>query len=246
MRLQKYMAQCGVASRRASEEIIQQGRVSVNGDVIDYMGFEVEPEKDKVEVDGILIKPESKKYYIILNKPKGYVTTVNDEFDRPTVMELVGDVHARIYPVGRLDYDTAGLLIMTNDGDFANTVTHPSHTVSKAYIAQLDTMPDADSLNTLRQGVLLDGKLTAPARVEVLKPTKRGCEIKVTIHEGRNRQVRRMFEAIGSNVVSLKRISIGNITLGNLPEGKWRHLNDAERQRLMGKGKKSSPVRKKR
>lgn len=238
MRLQKFMAQCGVASRRASEEIIARGRVSVNGEVIDYMGYEVDPDCDSVEVDGVKIQPEAKKYYILLNKPKGYVTTVSDEFDRPTVMELVRDVHARIYPVGRLDYDTAGLLIMTNDGDFANILTHPSHAVNKAYIAQLDALPDADSLNVLRNGVLLDGKLTSPAKVEVLKPTKRGCEIKVTIHEGRNRQVRRMFEAIGATVVSLKRISVGNVTLGNLPEGKWRHLNDAERQKLVGRGSK--------
>lgn len=238
MRLQKFMAQCGVASRRASEEIIAQGRVSVNGETIDYMGFEVDPDRDIVMVDGLKIQPEAKKYYILLHKPKGYVTTVSDEFDRPTVMELVRDVHARIYPVGRLDYDTSGLLIMTNDGDFANILTHPSHAVNKAYIAQLDSLPDSDALNTLRNGVLLDGKLTAQAKVEVLKPTKRGCEIKVTIHEGRNRQVRRMFEAIGATVTSLKRISVGNVTLGNLPEGKWRHLNDAERQKLMGRGSK--------
>ena len=238
------MAMCGVASRRASEERILKGRVQVNGEIIDYMGFEVDEDNDVVEVDGVVIKPETKKYYILLNKPKGYVTTVSDEFDRPTVMELVRDVHARIYPVGRLDYDTAGLLIMTNDGEFANVLTHPSHSVNKGYIAQLNTMPDQDSLNTLRNGVLLDGKLTSPAKVEVLKPGKRGVEIKVTIHEGRNRQVRRMFEAIGAEVVSLKRISVGNVTLGNLPEGKWRHLNDAERQRLMGRGKKNTPKRK--
>ena len=216
----------------------------VNGDVVDYMGCEVDPDSDIVEVDGVRIQPEAKKYYILLNKPKGYVTTVSDEFDRPTVMELVRDVHARIYPVGRLDYDTAGLLIMTNDGDFANILTHPRHAVNKAYIAQLNNLPDSESLNMLRNGVMLDGKVTAPAKVEVLTPSKHGCEIKVTIHEGRNRQVRRMFEAIGATVISLKRISVGNVTLGNLPEGKWRHLNDAERHRLVGKGSKKKPERK--
>lgn len=233
------MAQCGVASRRASEQIILQGRVTVNGELIDYMGYEVDPDRDKVEIDGEEIKPEAKKFYILLNKPKGYVTTVKDEFDRPTVMELVGDVHARIYPVGRLDYDTSGLLIMTNDGEFANILTHPSHSVDKGYIATLNTMPDSDAIKQLREGIELDGKLTAPAKVEILKPLKRNCEIKVTIHEGRNRQVRRMFEAVGAEVVSLKRISVGNVTLGNLPEGKWRHLNDAERHKLIGKGKKN-------
>lgn len=246
MRLQKYMALCGVASRRASEEIIARGRVCVNDEVIDYMGYEVDEDNDIVSVDGVVIKPEAKKYYILLNKPKGYVTTVSDEFDRPTVMELVKDVHARIYPVGRLDYDTAGLLIMTNDGEFANVLTHPSHAVNKGYIAKLNTMPDSDAIKRLREGVLLDGKLTAPAKVEVLNPSKHGCEIKVTIHEGRNRQVRRMFEAVGVEVTALKRISVGNVTLGNLPEGKWRHLNDAERQKLMGRGKKSGAKPKKR
>ncbi|MBQ8003122.1 MAG: rRNA pseudouridine synthase [Clostridia bacterium] len=233
------MALCGVTSRRASEEIILKGRVMVNGETVDYMGCEVDPDYDTVEVDGIVIKPEAKKYYILLNKPKGYVTTVSDEFDRPTVMELVKDVHARIYPVGRLDYDTAGLLIMTNDGDFANVLTHPSHAVNKGYIAKLNNLPDNDALKRLREGVELDGRLTSPAKVEVLNPSKHGCEIKITIHEGRNRQVRRMFEAVGAEVTSLKRISVGNVTLGNLPEGKWRHLNDAERQRLMGRGKKN-------
>lgn len=238
------MALCGIASRRGSEEIIARGRVRVNGKIIDYMGHEIDPDSDTVEVDGALIKPEPKKYYILLNKPKGYVTTVSDEFDRPTVMELVKDVHARIYPVGRLDYDTSGLLIMTNDGEFANILTHPSHSVNKAYIAKLNNLPDNESLNKLRNGLTLDGKLTSPARVEVLQPAKHGCEIKVTIHEGRNRQVRRMFEAIGAEVISLKRISVGNVTLGNLPEGKWRHLNDAERQRLMGKQKKNASLKK--
>ncbi len=233
------MAQCGVASRRASERIILQGRVTVNGELIDYMGYEVDPDRDKVEIDGEEIKPEAKKYYILLNKPKGYVTTVKDEFDRPTVMELVRDVHARIYPVGRLDYDTSGLLIMTNDGEFANILTHPSHSVEKGYIATLNTMPDSEAIKQLRAGIELDGKLTAPAKVEILKPLKRNCEIKVTIHEGRNRQVRRMFEAVGAEVVSLKRISVGGVTLGNLPEGKWRSLNDAERHKLIGKGKKN-------
>lgn len=239
MRLQKFMAQCGVASRRASEEIISQGRVMVNGELVDYMGCEVDPDADLVEVDGERIKPEAKKYYIMLNKPKGYVTTVNDEFDRATVMELVKDVHARIYPVGRLDYDTEGLLLLTNDGDFANKLTHPSNETEKGYIARIDASLDRDALKSLREGVTLDdGSLTAPARVEIMKVLKHGCEVKVTIHEGKNRQVRRMFEAVGANVYSLKRISIGNLTLGNLPEGKWRHLNDAEKNRLLGSAKR--------
>ncbi|MCD8049854.1 MAG: rRNA pseudouridine synthase [Clostridia bacterium] len=232
------MAQCGVASRRASEQIILQGRVEVNGEIIDYMGFEVDEDRDEVLLDGEPIKPEAKKYYIMLNKPKGYVTTVSDDCGRKTVMDLTKDVHARIYPVGRLDYDTSGLLLMTNDGEFANILTHPSHVVDKCYIAQLNYLPDAAALDTLRKGVELDGQKTAPAKVQVLKPLKRGCEIKITIHEGKNRQIRRMFETVGAEVISLKRISVGSITLGNLPEGKWRHLNDAERKRLMGKQKK--------
>lgn len=234
MRLQKYIAMCGVASRRGAEKLIESGRVLVNGGLVDYMGCEVDENKDEVCVDGKVIAPEKKLYYIALHKPKNYVTTVSDDLDRPTVMELVKDINARIYPVGRLDFDTAGLLIMTNDGAFANAVTHPSHSVDKAYIARIDRPLEKSEEQLLRCGVEIDGKKTAPAKVEQLPAAKRIYEVKITIHEGRNRQVRKMLDAVGVEVLSLKRIAVGGVTLGNLPEGKWRHLKQVEVDKLRG------------
>ena len=236
MRLQKYIAMCGVASRRNAEKLIESGRVLVNGSLVDYMGCEVDENTDEVSVDGKVITPEKKLYYIALNKPRNYVTTVSDEFDRPTVMELVHDIDARIYPVGRLDFDTSGLLIMTNDGSFANAVTHPSHAVDKAYIARINRPLEKGEEILLRKGVEIDGRLTAPAKVESL-PSSKIIEVKITIHEGRNRQVRKMLEAVGVEVLSLKRIAIGGVTLGNLPEGKWRHLKEVEINKLRGRKK---------
>lgn len=237
MRLQKYIAECGIASRRSAEKIIESGRVYVNGELVDYMGCVIDPDRDVVEVDGRVIELENKKYYIMLNKPKNYVTTVSDDLGRPTVMQLVSDINARIYPVGRLDFDTTGLLIMTNDGEFANILTHPRHVVNKAYIARIDKPLDENQLERLRNGIELDGVMTSPAKAENIKRPQKGFEVKITIHEGKNRQVRRMLDAVGANVMSLKRISVGSVTLGNLPEGKWRKLSDAEINKLRGKGK---------
>ena len=237
MRLQKFIAECGIASRRNAEKIIESGRVRVNGEIVDYMGCVIDPDCDVVEVDGRVIETESKKYYIMLHKPKNYVTTVSDDLGRPTVMELVRDINARIYPVGRLDFDTTGLLIMTNDGDFANILTHPRHVVNKTYIARIDRPLSEDELARLQSGIDLDGVKTAPAKAENIKRPQKGYEVKITIHEGKNRPVRRMLDAVGVNVMSLKRISVGSLTLGNLPEGKWRRLADAEINKLRGKGK---------
>ena len=237
MRLQKFIAECGIASRRNAEKIIEDGRVRVNGEIVDFMGCVIDPDCDVVEVDGRVIKAEGKKYYIMLHKPKNYVTTVSDDLGRPTVMELVRDINARIYPVGRLDFDTTGLLIMTNDGDFANILTHPKHDVNKTYIARIDRPLSEDELEKLQKGIDLDGVKTAPAKAENIKRPQKGYEVKITIHEGRNRQVRRMLDAVGVNVMSLKRISVGSLTLGNLPEGKWRRLSDAEINKLRGKSK---------
>ena len=237
MRLQKFIAECGIASRRNAEKIIESGRVTVNGELVDYMGCVINPEEDVVEIDGRVIEPENKKYYIVLNKPKNYVTTVSDDLGRPTVMQLVSDINARIYPVGRLDFDTTGLLIMTNDGEFANILTHPKHVVNKTYIARIDKPLDENQLDRLRNGIDLDGVLTSPAKAENIKRPLKGFEVKITIHEGKNRQVRRMLDAVGANVMSLKRISVGSLTLGNLPEGKWRRLSDAEINKLRGKTK---------
>lgn len=237
MRLQKYIAMCGVASRRAAEKLIESGRVLVNGSLVDYMGCEVDENKDEVSVDGKVITPEKKLYYIALNKPKNCVTTVSDDLDRPTVMELVQDIGARIYPVGRLDFDTSGLLIMTNDGAFANAVTHPARRVDKAYIARISRPLEKGEEALLRSGVEIDGRKTAPAKVEQLLSSKKIYEVKITIHEGRNRQIRKMLEAVGVDVLALKRIAVGGVTLGNLPEGKWRHLKQVEVDKLRGKKK---------
>ena len=230
VRLQKYIAMCGVASRRAAEEMIKDGKVKVNGNKITEQGVKVEIGADKVFVNGKEIKPVNKDYYIMLNKPAGYVTTVKDQFDRPTVIDLLGEeITARVFPVGRLDYETEGLLIMTNDGDFTYKVTQPKHNIDKTYIAVIKGGISIKGLAMLRQGVKLDdGFVTSPAQVEMLNADNGHTVIKITIHEGKNRQVRRMFEAVGCKVVELQRISIGKVELGNLPLGRWRYLTSHE------------------
>ena len=224
IRLQKFMADCGVASRRKCEEIISQGKVKVNGVVVREMGTKV-TDNDEVIVNGQLIKKVTKKYYIALNKPVGYITTVSDEFDRPTVMNLVEDeILTRLYPVGRLDFDTEGLLIMTNDGDLTFKLTHPKHVVFKTYVATLNEVPHPKDIERLKKGVVIDGKKTQQPKVNWLKDNV----VEISISEGRNRQVRKMFEAIGYEVVNLQRIAIGNLILGNIPLGRWRHLSNHE------------------
>lgn len=224
IRLQKFMADCGVASRRKCEEIILQGKVKVNGIKVTELGTKV-TEADEVSVNGEIIKKVFKKIYIAMNKPIGYITSVSDEFDRPTVINLVEDeIFTRVYPVGRLDFDTEGLLIMTNDGDLTFKLTHPKHTVYKTYVATLNDVPHPRDIEKLKKGVIIDGKKTQQPKVDWLKDNI----VEISISEGRNRQVRKMFEAIGYEVVNLKRISIGNLVLGNIPLGRWRHLSNAE------------------
>ncbi|RKD34537.1 pseudouridine synthase [Thermohalobacter berrensis] len=228
MRLQKFMAKCGVASRRKSEKIILDGRVKVNGKVITELGYKVNPDKDIVKVDNRLIKLEDEKVYIALNKPVGYVTTVSDQFNRPTVIDLIKGVKQRIYPIGRLDYDTSGLLILTNDGDLTYKLTHPKHEVVKTYIAQIKGIPNEVELKKFREGIEIDGRITAKAKIKVLKKYNSTSIVEIQIHEGRNRQIRKMCEKINHPVVKLKRIKIGNLILGNLKEGNWRYLNKSE------------------
>lgn len=230
VRLQKYIAMCGEASRRAAEVLISDGKVTVNGKKITEQGVKVEIGADKVAVSGKVIKPINKMYYIMLNKPIGYVSTVKDQFERPTVIDLLGnELNARVFPVGRLDYETEGLLLMTNDGDFTYRVTHPKHKIDKTYIAVLKGGISIKGLAQLRKGVRLDdGFVTSPAVVEMLDADNGHTTIKVTIHEGKNRQVRRMFEAVDAKVAELQRVSIGKVELGNLPLGRWRHLTSHE------------------
>ncbi len=229
VRLQKYIAMSGKASRRGAEQLIDEGRVKVNGEFIREQGVKVEIGCDRVEVDGELIKVNEKKIYIALNKPSGYVTTIKDQFDRPTVMDLVEkEIHTRVFPVGRLDYETEGLLLMTNDGEWANKVTHPGFESKKKYYAVLKGVLTIPELNKIRRGVVIDGRKTRPCECEILEIDMGMTLVEITIHEGRNRQVRKMFDAVGHTVKALKRESVGIIELGNLPEGRWRYLTSSE------------------
>lgn len=232
IRLQKYLAMCNVASRRGAEEMILQARVSINGTKCTTLGTKV-TENDTVCVDGIEIKPETQKYYIMLNKPTGYMTTVSDEKGRPTVMDLISDISKRVYPVGRLDCNTEGLLILSNDGDFTYKVTHPKHKLTKTYEVFVSGNAEKNALRKLEQGVWIDGKKTAPAVVDIVDYGKNSAVLSITIHEGRNRQVRKMCASVGFKVMGLKRVSEGGLTLGNLPLGRWRHLTDAEVKRIL-------------
>ena len=242
VRLQKFLADCGVAPRRGAEELIKKGRVSVNGEVVRVMGVQVDEDNDVVEFDGRQVKPQSKMIYIMLNKPEGFVTTVSDDKGRDTVMSLVSDIPARIYPVGRLDYDTEGLLLMTNDGDLTYKITHPKNNVEKTYVAEVSGNITMDTILQLRRGVMVDGVKTSPAKVEVTGATRYGTRLEITIHEGRNRQVRKMFEAVGCVVKKLKRTEEAGLKLGHVPLGRWRKLTESEVNMLkkIGTGKKSS------
>ena len=229
VRLQKYIAMSGRASRRGAEQLIEEGRIKVNGKRITEQGVKVEIGCDKVELDDELLKVTEKKVYIALNKPAGYVTTVKDQFDRPTVMDLIEkEIHMRVFPVGRLDYDTEGLLLMTNDGDWANKVIHPRFESNKRYYAVLKGVLTIPELNRIRRGVVIDGKKTKPCECEILEIDMGMTLVEITIHEGRNRQIRKMFEAVGHIVKALKRESVGIVELGNLPEGRWRYLTARE------------------
>ena len=228
VRLQKYLADSGVASRRASEKLIASGRVAVNGEIVREMGVQIDENYDVVTFDGEIVKNNAKKEYIMLNKPVGFITTVSDDKDRPTVMELVSDISTRIYPVGRLDYDTEGLLLLTNDGDLTYRITHPKHDIAKTYVAEVTGDVSMDTIIQLRRGVVIDGKKTSPAEVEIVGATQYGTKIEITIHEGRNRQVRKMFEALGCIVKRLRRTKEAGLNLGHLPLGKWRKLSESE------------------
>ncbi|MBQ6906906.1 MAG: rRNA pseudouridine synthase [Clostridia bacterium] len=223
-RLQKYMADCGIASRRKCEELILGGMVKINDKVVTELGKKVN-DKDVVKYNDEIIKPTAKKIYIALNKPVGYVSTVSDQFGRNTVINLVEDeIFTRLYPIGRLDYDTEGLILLTNDGEITYKLTHPKHNVYKTYIAVLNNVPQPNDIEKLKKGVYIEGKKTNPAKLNWIKDNI----VEISISEGRNRQVRKMFAAVGYKVENLKRISIGNILLGNIPLGRWRHLTKAE------------------
>ena len=227
-RLQKVLAHAGVSSRRSAERLIIEGRVSVNGSIVAELGTKVDPARDAIKVDGKRIAaPPRGHTYLALNKPRGVVTTLSDPEGRPTVKDYLRGVKARVYPVGRLDFNSEGLLILTDDGGLARDLMHPSRGVEKTYLAKVKGQPDAEVLLRLSRGIPLDGRRTGPARVRIVRRSDNAW-IEITIGEGRNRQVRRMFQAIGHPVQRLRRMGYGGIDLGRLPVGQVRALSDAE------------------
>lgn len=229
VRLQKYIAMCGAASRRAAEKLISDGKVRVNGKTIRELGTKVEIGADNVDLNGEPLKVSGKMYYIMLNKPVGYVSSAKDQFDRPTVIDIIKeDLNARVFPVGRLDYETEGMLLLTNDGDFTYRVTHPKFHMEKTYIAVLKGGITIRALSALRRGVDIGGFVTSPAKVEIIDAEAGKTMIEIVIHEGKNRQVRRMLEAVGCKLEYLQRTKIGRVELGNLPLGRWRYLTSHE------------------
>lgn len=231
MRLQKYLALCGVASRRTAEKLIAEGHVSVDGNPITEMGIQVEIGQD-VRVDGKLVTPEPEKCYIMYHKPAGEVTTASDPEGRATVLDKFRDFPVRLYPVGRLDYDSEGLLLLTNDGDLTERMLHPSQEVEKTYLTRVSNELTPAEARRLESGVMVDGRKTARAKVKILGCKNLYTDILVTIHEGRNRQVRKMVEQVGHQVVMLRRIRFGPLKLGELPRGMWRELTAEELREL--------------
>ena len=227
MRLQKYLASCGVASRRAAEKLIAEGHVTVDGQKITEMGVQVEDDQ-VICVDGKRVRPEGEKHYIIYHKPAGEVTTVSDPEGRATVLDRFRDYPVRLYPVGRLDYDSEGLLLLTNDGDLTERMLHPSMEVDKTYLARVSNQVTPEEARQLERGVMVDGRKTARAKVHILSVQNLFTDMIITIHEGRNRQVRKMVEQIGHQVVMLRRIRFGPLKLGELPRGMWRPLTQEE------------------
>jgi 23S rRNA pseudouridine2605 synthase len=227
-RLQKVLAKAGIASRRGAEKLIRQGKVRVDGKVVTEMGTKVDPGTQAIECEGIALSSQEKKVYVLLHKPSGYLSTVDDPQGRPIVTDLLKNIKERVYPVGRLDLDTEGALLLTNDGELAQKILHPSHEVNKTYVAKVKGLPGKKKLDALSKGIELEGRKTWPADIEVLNTKVQSAIIRIIIHEGRKRQVRKMFEAIGHPVLELKRIAYGQLELGELRSGKYRFLTPAD------------------
>lgn len=234
VRLQKYLAEAGIASRRKAEELIVAGKIKVNGETVTELGTKINPKQDCVEYEGKLIKRQEEKVYILLNKPIGYVTTAKDQFNRESVLDLV-KVRQRVVPVGRLDMYTSGALLLTNDGDFVYQVTHPKHEIEKTYTVTLKGKIEKEAVEKLKDGVEIDDYKTRPAKVKILKieEEKNQSRLEITIHEGKNRQVRKMCEAVGYRVLALHRRKIAGIGVKDLPLGKWRYLDTKEVNKIL-------------
>lgn len=234
VRLQKYLAEAGIASRRKAEELIQQGKIKVNKQVVTELGTKINPKKDQVEYEGNIVTIKNEKVYILLNKPIGYVTTAKDQFNRDSVLDLV-KVKQRIVPVGRLDMYTSGALLLTNDGDFVYQVTHPKHEIEKTYTVTIKGMITKEEIEMLKKGVKIENYMTRPAKVKILKieEEKDQSRLEITIHEGKNRQVRKMCESVGHKVLALHRSKIAGIGVKDLPLGKWRYLSKNEINKIL-------------
>ena len=223
-RLQKILARAGFSSRRGAEELIRQGKVTIDGQVVTEMGVRVDPDLHRIECNGLPVNQEEEKVYIMLNKPTGYLSTLSDPQGRPIVTDLLEDVSARVFPVGRLDFDTEGMLLLSNDGELSQQILHPSFEINKTYIATVSGNPSRKKLAELERGIELEGRRTWPARIKVLSAGPKKTTIEIIIHEGRKRQVRKMFAAIGHRVVALERVAYGGLRLGDLPRGRYRFL----------------------
>ena len=230
MRINTYIALCGVASRRKAEELILAGRIKVHDNVVTELSYQVDEENDIVKVDDKIIKEENKLVYILLNKPEGYITTVKDQFDRESVLDLVTDIKERVYPIGRLDYETSGLLLLTNDGDLTYKLTHPKHEVDKTYVARVKGKLTPDEIKMFKSGLKIEDYVTAPAKLKVIRYDEKSdvSLLEIKIHEGKNRQVRKMCKAINHPVLRLKRTAMGKIRIGECEIGKYRHLTEDE------------------
>ena len=228
MRINKYLASAGFGSRRKCEDLVREGKVKCNGEVVTNLGFSIDEKKDKVYVDGVLAKVETEFTYIMLHKPKGVITSMSDEHGRKTVKDIMPEEYKNLKPVGRLDYDSEGLLLMTNDGELSYVLTHPSNEITKTYVVKVEGDVKESQLAVMRAGVVIDGVRLSKCKVKVLEKVKDDTKLEVVISEGKNRQVRKMFDAVGLNVIFLKRTKIGELKLGGLSRGTFRLLNEQE------------------
>ncbi|MCI0612236.1 rRNA pseudouridine synthase [bacterium] len=243
VRLQKIISQASVTSRRKAEDLIREGRVRINGKTVFELGTKADPDRDTIDVDGKRIEPKQPKISVLLNKPDGYITSLRDPEGRPTVKKLVDNIPVRLYPVGRLDYHTEGLLIMTNDGELAQKIEHPSHALEKIYVAKVKGVPEENKINKLRAGIILEGRKTLPAKIKIIE-TRKNAWLEITIREGRQNQIRNMFEEIGHPVLKLKRVAIGAIRDDSLKPGEYRILKPQEIKILSGRGSHTGPLKK--
>jgi pseudouridine synthase len=235
IRLNKFLSTAGVSSRREADRLIEQGRVKVNGKIVQILGSKVDENKDRIEVDGKTIEVTQKKVYILLNKPPKFLVTLKDPFQRPTIKDLLPKLNTRLFPVGRLDFDSEGLLLMTNDGELANRLIHPRYEIKKKYLVKIKGHPEKVHISRLERGIPIDGKKTAPSKIFLVSSSPKRSLYEVELHEGRKREIRRMFEAIGFHVLLLRRINFAGLTMDGLNLGTWRYLTDKEVQILYKK-----------